>query len=152
MFNSLKEMQILRAEGKLHSKLINRIRMLLVISAILTLVTVFNIVFRDESWIVAVPLFVGGAVVGLLVFSRMNVIQWNEEQEILEAGRMDMLGYITIALYIIFEIGLRTFLNDTYPVFAVVFILATVAGVLLGRAAGTVIEIHRVFRVTHGEV
>jgi len=62
---------------------------------------------------------------------------------------MDMVGYITLGLYIAFEIGLRTFLHDFYPVSATAFLLAGIFGTLLGRAVGTVLTIHNVFRTTH---
>ncbi len=78
MFHFLKEVRILREEGKLHRKLIMRVRILLAISLILAGVVVFNVVYRDASWLIALALMIGGFVVGLFVFSRMNIIQWNE--------------------------------------------------------------------------
>ncbi len=151
MFHFLKEVRILRQEGKLHRKLIIRIRILLFISLILAGIVVFNVIYRDANWFAALALMIGGFLIGLFVFSRMNVIQWNEEQEVVEAGRMDMIGYAMIALYVAFEIGLRTVLIDFYPVSATAFILAAVCGTLLGRSFGTIIEIHRVFKATHSQ-
>ncbi len=141
----------MQGEGKLHKKLITRVRMLLIISVVLAGIAGFNVVFRNANGPIAAGLLVGGFVIGLFVFSRMNVIQWNEELEIVETGRMDVIGYSLIGFYIIFEIGLRTFLKDFYPISATAFILAAVAGTLLGRSIGTIIEIHRVYRATHRE-
>lgn len=151
MFNFLSEVRMLQEEGKLHTKLVSRIRMLLIISVVLSGIVLFNVIARDVNWLAAGGLFIGGFVIGLYVFSRMSVIQWNEELEVVEAGRMDAIGYGLIALYIVFEIGLRTFLHDYYPVSATIFILAAVAGTLSGRAFGTLVEIHRVFTRTHGK-
>ncbi len=151
MINFFTEVRVLREEGKLHKKLITRVRMLLVIFIILAGIAGFNVVFRNANGLIAAGLLVGGFIIGLFVFSRMNVIQWNEELEIVETGRMDAIGYGMIALYIVFEIGLRTFLKDFYPVSATAFILAAVAGTLLGRSIGTIVEIHRVYTSTHGE-
>ena len=125
--------------------------MLLVISVILLGVTLFNVIFRGTSWLITGALFAAGFVIGLYVFSRMSVIQWNEELEIVETGRMDAIGYGLIALYIAFEVSLRTFLSAEYPVSATIFIFAAVAGTIFGRAVGTVVEIHRVFEATHGK-
>lgn len=133
----------------LHQKLISRVRMLLIISVVLSGIVVFNVLVRGADWLVASGLFAGGFFIGLYVFSRMSVIQWNEEQAIVEAGRMDAVGYTLIALYIAFEIGLRTFLKDFYPVSETAFILAAVAGTLSGRAFGTLVEVHHVFVRTH---
>lgn len=151
MFNLLKEVSVLRAEGKLHKRLITRVRMLVGVSLVLTVVVLFNVTYRGASWPIAAGLFVAGLVAGAYLFSRMNAVQWNEELEIVEAGRMDALGYGVLALYVVFEIGLRTFLKDAYPLSATTFILAAVGGTLLGRAAGMLVEIHRVFTQTRGE-
>lgn len=149
MLHFFKEVGVLREEGKLHKKLITRVRMLLIISVVLAAIAGFNVVFRNANGLIAASLLIGGFIIGLFVFSRMNVIQWNEELEIIETGRMDAIGYAMIALYIVFEIGLRTFLKDFYPVSATAFILAAVAGTLLGRSMGTIVEIHRVYKATH---
>jgi len=79
----------------------------------------------------------------------MNVVNWNEEEEVVQTGRMDTVGYATIGLYILFEISFRTFLHDYFPISATAYLLAGIFGTLFGRAVGTVIEIHRVYRATH---
>src|SRR5205807_721697 len=98
--------------------------------------------------LICIALAVVGFVLGMYVFSRMSLMQWNEEQEIVEAGKMDRVGYATLGLYIVFEIGLRTFLSTEFPISATSFILASIFGVLFGRAIGMMVEIHRVYRAT----
>ncbi len=149
MLNILREVGILREEGKLHTKLVFRVRMLLVIALILVGITVFNVMFRGANELIVAVLLVFGYVAGFYLFSRMSVVQWNEGERTVEAGRMDLIGFGVLALYIVFEIGLRTFLKDFYPISATVFLLAGIAGTLLGRAIGTLIEIHRVYLATH---
>jgi hypothetical protein len=58
---------------------------------------------------------------------------------------MDFLGYVTLGLYIVFEIGLHSFLNDHFASSATVLLLSVISGVLAGRAIGTVVQIHRVY-------
>lgn len=142
-------MRLLREEGKLHRKLLIRTRILIVIALILIGFATFNILFRDANALIALGLFGAGVMLGITVFSRMNVVQWNEEEEIVEAGRMDMLGYATLALYIAFEIGFRTVLADFFPLSATAYLLAGVAGTLLGRVFGTLIAMRRVYAATH---
>lgn len=142
-------MRILRQEGKLHQKLITRVRTLFIISLILAVIVTFNLFFRGANPLIVVALATAGFMLGLFLFSRMNVVNWNEQEEVMQIGRMDAIGYTVLGLYIVFEIGLRTFLSSAFPASATVFLLATIFGTLFGRAMGTVIEIHKVFRSTH---
>lgn len=149
MIGILREIRALRDEGKLHRALIVRTRILIGISAILLGVVVFNVLTRDADWRIASALLVIGLPLGGFVFSRMNVVQWNEEKEVVETGRMDMLGYVTIALYIGFEIALRTFLKDAFPAHPIAYLLAAIVGTLLGRVFGSLYEMHRVYLAAH---
>lgn len=149
MVNILREIRVLRDEGNLHRKLIIRTRILFAISAILLSVVLFNIIARGADWRLAALLTLLCLPLGAFVFSRMNVVQWNEEEELVETGRMDMLGYVTIGLYIAFEIGLRTFLKDVFPTHTIAYLLAAIVGTLLGRALGSLYEMHRVYLAAH---
>ena len=149
MIHLLKEIRTLREEGKLHQRLLIRTRLLCAISLVLLGIVIYNVVARDADWRLAAALALMGLPLGMFVFSRMNVVQWNEEEEVVETGRMDMLGYVTIALYIVFEISLRTFLNDFFPAHAIAYLLAAVVGTLLGRVFGSLFEIHRVYQAAH---
>ncbi|MFZ3044190.1 MAG: hypothetical protein WA058_03765 [Minisyncoccia bacterium] len=146
MLNILKETRILMAAGKIHKKLISRVSMLFIISLILGVIVIYNLIFKSANSLIVGGLVIAGFAFGLFIFSRMNVVNWNEEDEVLQVGRMDTLGFVILGLYIAFEIGLRTLLKDFYPASATTFILAAIFGTLLGRAVGTIVEIHRVFR------
>lgn len=152
MFNLFREIRILRDEGKLHTALLKRTRVLFVISTILLLVVLFNIFFRDVSTLILLltaGLGIIGFFLGLYVFSHMNVVNWNEEKEVLMSGKMDKIGYGALVLYIVFEIGLRTFLKAYFPATVLPLLLAGIFGTLLGRAVGTLVEIHRVYLLNH---
>ena len=112
-------------------------------------IVAFNLFFRGASPLIVGALVIVGFVLGLFLFSRMNVVNWNEQEEIVQMGKMDAIGYVVLGLYIVFEIGLRTFLNNVFPISATAFLLAGIFGTLFGRATGTIIEIHKVFRSTH---
>jgi uncharacterized membrane protein YjfL (UPF0719 family) len=87
-----------------------------------------------------------GFVLGRFVFTRMSVVNWDEEKEVVRMGKMDAVGFAVLGVYLGFDIVLRAFLTDFYPGSVSVFLLATVFGTLFGRAVGMVIEIHRVFK------
>src|SRR5437868_2119697 len=115
------EVRILREEGMLHAKLIYRVRTLLGISLILGAIVLYNIVFRGANIVVAASLAGIGFILGLYVFSKMNVVDWNEETAVVQTGKMGTVGYASLGLYICFEVGLRTFLKDFFPLSATVF-------------------------------
>jgi hypothetical protein len=149
MIHIFKEIRILRDEGKLHSKLLTRIRILFFISFLLLCVVIFNLLTKHVNILLAGALGIVGFVLGFFVFSKMNVVNWNEEEEVLKSGKMDILGFASLLLYILFEVGFRTFLKDYFPESAVPLLLAGICGTILGRAIGTLFEMHKVYRLHH---
>jgi hypothetical protein len=152
MRNLFQEIRILKEEGKLHAKLISRVRMLFIISLILAAVVLFNVIFRNipPYFILGIiALTIVGFFLGLRVFSKMSVVDWNEEEEILKVGKMDKIGYISLALYICFEVGLRTLLKSNFPLYMLPLLLSGIFGTIFGRAVGTLVEIHKVYTENH---
>jgi len=147
--NIFKEVRILQQEGKLHKALVNRVRILFTISLVLVGIVAFNVIFRTADPLIAFVIAIVGFVLGLFVFSKMSPVDWNEDNETVQAGRMDKIGYLSIGGYILFEIGLSTFLSSAFPISATAYLLAGIFGTLLGRAVGTVVEIHNVFKAAH---
>lgn len=147
--NIFKEVRILQQEEKLHKTLVRRVRMLFIISLVLAGVVAFNLIFREASLLIAPLITVMGFLLGLFVFSRMNLVNWNEQEETVQAGKMDKIGYLTLGSYVLFEIGLRTFLSSAFPVSATAYVLAAISGTLLGRATGMIVRIHKVFLAAH---
>jgi hypothetical protein len=152
MIHFFREVRELRNEGKLHRRLIVRTRILAAISAMLLAIVLYNIIFRGADWLFASVLAFVGLLLGIFLFSRMSPVQWNEEQEVVETGRMDTLGYVILVLYIGLEIGTRTILHDLFPISATALLLAGVFGVLAGRVIGSVVEIHRVYLTSHNAI
>lgn len=137
MISTFQAIKALQREGKLHKKLVSRVRILFIISLIMVGIVIGNIVIGGAHILVAGLLVIAGYFMGMYLFSRMNTVVWNEEEEILKAGKMDVIGYASIALYIVIEIGLRTLLKDVYPTnLATIYILAGVSGMLFGRSLG----------------
>lgn len=149
MPNFLKEVRVLRKEGKLHKKLLSRVRILFIVSGIMLAIVVFDIFFHGLNALIALALAIMGFVLGRFVFSRMNVVNWNEQDEILQTGKMDVVGYASIGLYILVEILFRTFLHDYFPSSATALLLAGIFGTIFGRAVGTVYTIHSVYKRNH---
>ena len=143
--NIFREVKLLQREGKLHKKLINSLRIQFVISAILAIFVIFNILFRTVNPLIAIIFLIVGFMLGLVVFSRINAVGWNEEEETVQSLKMDKVGYATIALYIVFEISLRKFLISNFPVTTTALLLATICGTLTGRIVASVIKIHRIY-------
>lgn len=104
MIQLLKEIKVLKQNGKLHNKLIQRTRILFIISAILLAIVIYNTIVRDIDILIAILLSFIGFVLGVLVFSRMSVVNWNEDEEVVKSGKMDTIGFATVGLYIAFEI------------------------------------------------
>lgn len=144
----LREVRILREEGKLHSRLVTRTRIFLVISFLLLCFATY-FVFEGANPLLSLGLAVVGLVVGYFIFSRMTRVQWNTDTEQVESASMGALGYGMIGLYIVFEIGARTLLSDFLGAGAEGYIIALIFGVILGRTLGVVADIHRVYKSTH---
>lgn len=149
MIHFFREVRTLQEEGKLHTGLVTRVRMLFGISILLLAAVGYTIVFGSVDPRICVALGLVGFFLGLYIFSRMSVVTWDEQMEKLEMQRMDVLGYITLGLYIVFEISFRTVLHKYFPASATAYLLSGIFGTIFGRAVGTVVEIHRVFKTTH---
>jgi heme/copper-type cytochrome/quinol oxidase subunit 4 len=141
-------LRTLKADGKLHKRLLVQIRILSIISVILLGVVAYNVVVYGLSAWLALAIAAVSFLLGLFVFSRMNTIVWNEEEEIIKTGRMEILGFVVLALYVGFEIGLRTLLNAEFPhsFAATAYLFAGIGASLLGRSLGTLIAIQKLDR------
>lgn len=147
--NILREIRTLRDEGKLHRRLLMRIRILLGISLVLFGIVLFNLLIREVDWRWVFGLILLGLPLGFFVFSRSSIVQWNEDAEILEAGRMDAIGFTALALSIGYEIALHFFVEHIESTYIVVYVLAGVFGGLYGRALGLLVRIHRAYQAAH---
>ena len=149
--NLFAEIRALKKEGKLHNKLLIRTRILFIIATILLGVVLYNVFTRDLDVLWAIFIGVVGFFLGVFVFSQMNVVNWNEEKEVVKSGKMDKVWYIALALYIFFEIGLRTLLKEYFPLEVIPLLLSGISWTLIGRGIGTLLKIHRVYTMRHKE-
>ena len=143
-----RRVRALKSEGKLHKRLIFQIRLLSLISIVLLGVVAYNVVLNGLNLWIALAIGIVSFLLGLFVFSRMNALVWNEEEEVIKAGRMELLGFGVLGLYIAFEIGLRTFLTFEFPgtFAATAYLLAGIGSSLLGRSVGTLVAIQKLDR------
>jgi uncharacterized membrane protein len=146
MPNIFREVDALRQKGKLHNQLILRTYALFVISIAMGAIVSYNLMFKGTSPVIVVLLAGFGFVLGRFVFTRISVVDWDEDKEVVRIGKMDALGFAVLGAYIGFDIVLRAFLTDLYPGSVTIFLLAVFFGTLFGRAVGMVVEVHRVFR------
>jgi len=149
MPNILREVSVLQQEGKLHTRLVTRTRIFLVVSLILLCVSLYFIFAQGANAALSGALALAGLVIGYFVFSRITPVQWNTETEQVESASMGALGYSMIGLYIVFEIGARTVLSNELGASAEGYVFALIFGLILGRTLGVVAEIHRVYTATH---
>lgn len=134
----------LHQSGTLHRQLLVRVRILSVIGVILLGISLFDALQESLNVFLLVMFAVVGFVLGVTVFSRMSKVVWDEEQETISTGRMDMFGIFAIAVYIAFDIGVRHYLPAVTGAHVVTgYILAALGGALLGRSIGTRTAIYR---------
>lgn len=144
------EIKALKKEGKVHDTLLMRTRLLFLIALILLLVIIFNMYVKEiTNYLTLLGFGVVGFLLGFYILSQMSMIKWDEEDEVERVGNMDAVGFSALGFYILFEIGLRTFLSAYFPPSAPPLLLAVVFGIVLGRALGTLIEIHKVYLKYH---
>ena len=149
MFNILREVRVMREEGKIHKKLLNQMYILTGIALIILSIDMFEAVMGNLDVGPALVLAAIGFCLGVYLFAPLNAAEWNEEQEIVAAKRIDKVGFAAIAAYILIVIGLRMFLNQNFHEEVTMLVLSLVVGMLLGRVVGTILEIHRAFRAAH---
>jgi heme/copper-type cytochrome/quinol oxidase subunit 4 len=148
--STLRTFKNLKSEGKLHKRLLFQIRILSVISLILLGVVVYQIIVNGLNVWISAGIAVVSFFLGLFVFSKMNKMVWNEEEEVIQTGRMEIAGVAVIVLYIAFEMGLRTFLNAEFAgtFAATAYLLAGIGASLLGRSLGTLVAIQKLTKDT----
>lgn len=141
----LQTLRELKSSGKLHKKLVAQIRILTLISLALLSVVAYQIVVHGLNVWVTATIAIISFILGLLVFSKMNKLVWNEEDEVIQTGRMELLGVVIIVLYIAFEMGLRTLVNAEFSgtFAATAYLLAGIGSSLLGRSVGTLVAIQK---------
>lgn len=141
-FNSLVDTE------QLHKKLIFRTRLLTAISLILIAIVGYDIFRYGIS--IPLSLFIGlvAFILGLFLFSRMNTLEWDEEEAVITSGRMDTIGVAIIILYIGFEVSLRSVVTSQFGDMAgsTGYLFMGIGASLLGRSVGNLISIQKLAR------
>ncbi len=149
MFNRLVlELHVLQGEGRIHKTLTTRLWVLFGIASVFGLITLVNLFLRPASYAIAFLVFLAGFILGYHIFFRMSAIEWSEAEEVVKVSRTDTVGYASLALYALYELMLHTLLQNLFPTSSAIYVLTGIFGALLGRAIGTIFEIHSVYRVT----
>ncbi len=133
----------------IHIKLIWRLLLLAVLSLVFGLLTGWKIVMQGlNPWLTFLMTAIG-FLLGYYVFSRTNVIVWDEEKEMISVGKMDALGAIVFACYFGFDFLVKLVLADRFDTATTVtgLTLSIVFGTLFGRLIGTLISVQK----THEE-
>ena len=139
MSNDKKTISDLKNDDKIHSKLLKRTRILTAISLILVGITIYEIVRYDISVVLSAGIAVVAFLLGVFVFTRMNTLVWDEENQMISTGRMDIIGVLIIFLYIGFEVSLRTIIDGQFDMVAGSsgYLLIGIGASLFGRSVGT---------------
>lgn len=135
----------LRDAGLLHKKLLTRTRLLVCISTVLLLIEIYQTIHYGFSFWILDAVIIIGFLLGLFVFSKMNKAVWNREEEVIQAGRMDVFGAAILILYIVFEVSLRSLLKAEFGTStqATTYLLAAIGASLLGRSIGTLLSFRK---------
>lgn len=113
-------------------KLLRRARMLVAILVIMTGILIYEVYISHISALLLIFGIILGLAVGFLA-GRMFSIEWHEEKRKV-IGRLDMIGGIVLALYIIFSIA-RHWIFEHWLDGAVLsaFTICFIEGAMLGR-------------------
>ncbi len=145
MVDALFTAYALHRQGKLHKRLIFRLTFLTTLSLIFGYITLHDIILRGFHWYVSMGVFCAGFLIGLLFFSHVFVIKWDEEREIVAVGRLDTTGIVVLLVYLSVRLWVKFFLEEHYRNIFVVSAItfAALFGVMTGRLIGALIAIHR---------
>lgn len=148
MQTELKEFNNLEKNGKIHGKLRNRLIMLVLIGTVFLGVIVFDIFFKDLEVLGVVGFACFGFILGFFVFTKINKITWDEEEEVVKLGKFDLATFVILGLYIGYRFSIHIFLQASFQKAILVsgYSLATLVGGIIGRVFGMIWNINRIHR------
>lgn len=138
----------LKKDGKLHAKLLWRVRILAFVAIGISIIISYDILFRELPAGGAIGFGALGFILGFFIFKRMNKITWDEEREVVSIGRFDATSFAILGLYILYRLGMNVFLKEHYQSAIAIsgFSLATLWGGMIGRLIGTVYWVRQTHR------
>lgn len=126
-------------------KLIFRLRMFLLILLVMCGIVIYDVVTEVIGWLLVLTGISVGAVLGYTV-GYLSEVRWHEETSKV-IGRMDKIGGVALALYMLFSISRRwIFGHWIHGPALTAFSFSIVLGVMLGRFLSTRIKIARILK------
>jgi hypothetical protein len=138
MLHDIKAIVGLNKEGKIHKNLILRLRIFAVLVLVFFGLVAYDIVAKGLPALPTIMMITAGFLLGRYVFTRMTVITWDEEKEMLIMGRLDLAGFGVLILYLITRYSTHWLLAHIYhSVFLITGLtFASIFGGFLGRFEG----------------
>lgn len=133
-------------EGKLAKSLRVRLIVFALLSILFGAAVLFDVFSYDFNISLALGFSSVSFLIGLFLLSRLNPVSWDKEREVMILGRMDVFGFILIALFFLLRISMNQMLEDRYHSVIVVsgVTYSIVFGLMFGRLIGILATIHRV--------
>lgn len=146
IYQGFKETKELREDGKIHGKLLFRLYMMLAMVVLAFGFIIYDITIGHLNFQLALICVLVTSILGFLM-SKTNKIIWDEKQELLVAGKMDLISVIVLALYIVARVASDIYLNNLYHNSVIVFgiSMSILAGFALGRYLGLVFTVRKTF-------
>lgn len=146
IYHTIETTHNLNNSGKLHKKITLQLYMMLGMILVGLGIIIYDIIVGRISPLIAFITIVVTTLIGYFM-ARMNKIVWDEEQELLVAGKMDWTNGIILAVYMSLRLGSKYFLNNIYHNTATVFAIsmAILAGIALGRFLGISFTVRKTY-------
>jgi hypothetical protein len=129
------ELHELHKKGRLHRKLIRRLFIMGVLAILFGAIAIYDTLSTNLRWYTALGGFSIGLVVGGFLFKRIYTAFWDEEKQVVIAGKIDRIGFLLFGIYflsrILIEVVLRYFWHDVHVVSGIAF--AVFSGIMFAR-------------------
>ncbi|CAN5754268.1 hypothetical protein BH11PAT2_BH11PAT2_01980 [soil metagenome] len=132
--------------NSVHPNLRRRIRMFLIIGAIMLVILALNVVRGQVGVLVSIISLVIGAIVGF-ISSRIFHLSWDTNAEVV-VGSIDRVGFVVLGFYILFELARTYVLSSVVHVSgsSTAITFAFIASALIFRVFGLRGSIIRVLK------
>lgn len=144
MKNAIRSTQALWKTGKLHRKLMIRLRLFFCAALFSAIALFIDILFRGLPVLASCFFLLAGFLFGYLLLSKALPIRWHETEEVITVGRFDMVGFFILALYLLVRFVGPSYISgwSSNAFFVSGYTLAGFLGMVLGRIFGILESIH----------